>query len=487
MKFIIPILVGGVIGYITNWLAIKMLFRPYYEKKFLGIHVPFTPGLIPKEKSRIAKSVGNTIGVYLLSPEVVTQAISSDKINNQIRSWIICNINKLKESDMTIKDFIMDFDNENYSKSLDILEKKITDFIYSHLKGERFKNGTMNLIEDKISHKPIEHFYEPMEKKVEKFMSNLSKSDEIRVEVKNTIDKKIYELSQDDRTLEEVIPSDVVNSINEYIDKNSEYIANSLRDLFESPSINMKIRESINEFVSQNVSRAITIFINSEMISNKIFDSIEKYIYNPENNKNIILIIKSLIDKFLESEISNIVLSISSNIDDENRWKISDAILERILNKENQGKVFSIVEEKIKSSESDIKEGIIDLISDNIDGILNSETLYNNIKLIICDSLKKFVEKPISYMLESVEETTVEKIINFSKVIFEKFIKNKLPDIIESFNISKVVEDEINKFDVAFAEEIILEIASKELKAITWLGALLGGIMGILSPILQLI
>lgn len=487
MKFIIPILVGGVIGYITNWFAIKMLFRPYYEKKFLGIHVPFTPGLIPKEKSRIAKSVGNTIGVYLLSPEVVTQAISSDKINNQIRSWIICNINRLKESDMTIKDFIMDFDNENYSKSLDILEKKITDFIYSHLKGERFKNGTMNLIEDKISHKPIEHFYEPMEKKVEKFISNLSKSDEIRVEVKNTIDKKIYELSQDDRTLEEVIPSDVVNSINEYIDKNSEYIANSLRDLFESPSINMKIRESINKFVSQNVSRAITIFINSEMISNKIFDSIEKYIYNPENNKNIILIIKSLIDKLLESEISNIVLSISSNIDDENRWKISDAILERILNKENQGKVFSIVEEKIKFSESDIKEGIIDLISDNIDGILNSETLYNNIKLIIHDSLKKFVEKPISYMLESVEETTVEKIINFSKVIFEKFIKNKLPDIIEAFNISKVVEDEINKFDVAFAEEIILEIASKELKAITWLGALLGGIMGILSPLLQLI
>src|SRR5699024_6610062 len=136
MKFIIPILVGGVIGYITNWFAIKMLFRPYYEKKFLGIHVPFTPGLIPKVKSRIAKSVGNTIGVYLLYHEVVTQAISSDKINNQIRSWIICNINRLKESDMTIKDFIMDFDNKNYSKSLDILEKKITDFIYSHLKGE---------------------------------------------------------------------------------------------------------------------------------------------------------------------------------------------------------------------------------------------------------------------------------------------------------------------------------------------------------------
>jgi len=35
------------------------------------------------------------------------------------------------------------------------------------------------------------------------------------------------------------------------------------------------------------------------------------------------------------------------------------------------------------------------------------------------------------------------------------------------------------------AEEIILEISSKELKAITWLGGLLGALIGILSPILS--
>ncbi|CCQ97618.1 hypothetical protein CULT_680005 [[Clostridium] ultunense Esp] len=46
MKFIIPILLGATIGYITNWIAIKMLFRPHYEKKIFNIHVPFTPGLI---------------------------------------------------------------------------------------------------------------------------------------------------------------------------------------------------------------------------------------------------------------------------------------------------------------------------------------------------------------------------------------------------------------------------------------------------------
>lgn len=45
-------LIGGFIGYITNALDIRMLFRPHSPKYVFGIHVPFTPGIIPKEKGR---------------------------------------------------------------------------------------------------------------------------------------------------------------------------------------------------------------------------------------------------------------------------------------------------------------------------------------------------------------------------------------------------------------------------------------------------
>ncbi len=93
------------------------------------------------------------------------------------------------------------------------------------------------------------------------------------------------------------------------------------------------------------------------------------------------------------------------------------------------------------------------------------------------------MNKPISHVIENIDEDTVSRIADFSKTIFETFTKNRLPYFVELLDISRVIEDEINKFDVAFAEEIIIEIANKELKAITWLGgALLGGIMGILMP-----
>ncbi|NFE68483.1 DUF445 family protein, partial [Clostridium sporogenes] len=57
--------------------------------------------------------------------------------------------------------------------------------------------------------------------------------------------------------------------------------------------------------------------------------------------------------------------------------------------------------------------------------------------------------------------------------------------VISILDIASIVEDRINEFDVYLAEEIILEISSKELKAITWLGGLLGALIGILSPILS--
>ena len=54
LSFFIGPIIGGIIGLITNGIAIRMLFRPLKAIKVWGLTLPFTPGLIPKEKPRIA-------------------------------------------------------------------------------------------------------------------------------------------------------------------------------------------------------------------------------------------------------------------------------------------------------------------------------------------------------------------------------------------------------------------------------------------------
>ncbi|HEY9762649.1 MAG TPA: DUF445 family protein [Trichocoleus sp.] len=68
-KLAIPPIVGGVIGYFTNDIAIKMLFRPYRPLYLFKRQLPFTPGLIPSNQQRLAKRISDTIMGSLLTPE----------------------------------------------------------------------------------------------------------------------------------------------------------------------------------------------------------------------------------------------------------------------------------------------------------------------------------------------------------------------------------------------------------------------------------
>lgn len=85
--------VGAVIGYITNDIAIRMLFRPHQPKYFMGIHIPFTPGIIPKEKSRIAGAIGKAVSENLMNREVLEKSLLSEemlcKISDAIDEFVV--------------------------------------------------------------------------------------------------------------------------------------------------------------------------------------------------------------------------------------------------------------------------------------------------------------------------------------------------------------------------------------------------------------
>ncbi|MEH2278139.1 MAG: DUF445 family protein [Nostoc sp.] len=67
--YVSPPVLGGIIGYFTNDIAIKMLFRPYQAIYIAGRRVPFTPGLIPRNQERLALNISKTIMGSLLTPQ----------------------------------------------------------------------------------------------------------------------------------------------------------------------------------------------------------------------------------------------------------------------------------------------------------------------------------------------------------------------------------------------------------------------------------
>src|SRR6056297_431345 len=83
--WILPPIVGAIIGYITNDIAIKMLFRPLKAKYIGPLRLPFTPGIIPRQRKKLADSIGLMVSRELITENAIRRQISSDNFQITLR------------------------------------------------------------------------------------------------------------------------------------------------------------------------------------------------------------------------------------------------------------------------------------------------------------------------------------------------------------------------------------------------------------------
>ncbi len=86
--WVLPPLLGAIIGYVTNAIAIRMLFRPLTEKRIFGLRVPLTPGLIPRERGDLAESMARMVSTELLTEEAVRRQIHAPSFQDSVRDNI---------------------------------------------------------------------------------------------------------------------------------------------------------------------------------------------------------------------------------------------------------------------------------------------------------------------------------------------------------------------------------------------------------------
>jgi uncharacterized membrane protein YheB (UPF0754 family) len=214
--------------------------------------------------------------------------------------------------------------------------------------------------------------------------------------------------------------------------------------------------------VENTLGKFAAMFLSPELIGEKIISSLQGYISSEENHHDIAMMVIALYEKLTETKVNDIFISFSDDSKEDIVEKLSNAI---------------------NSYVKDLIYGFN--IEEALTKMAYNDELYKVVNMAVSYIVDSFMNIEVSSLLSNIEEDELDAAFNALDGMFEEFIRDKASRIIGLIDVSKLVEDRINSFDVAFAEKIILEVASKELSAITWLGALLGAIMGIISPLLQ--
>ena len=164
---------GAVIGYITNDIAIRMLFRPHQPKYFMGIHIPFTPGIIPKEKNRIAGAIGKAVSENLMNREVLEKSLLSDEMLSKMGNAIDEFVTTQSVNDETIEEFASHYLTQ---EDIEAMRNNATDGIVKMISG-KLQDSALG---DNIAHMAIEHVMEKTRKSVvglfgaDKFVAGLA-------------------------------------------------------------------------------------------------------------------------------------------------------------------------------------------------------------------------------------------------------------------------------------------------------------------------
>lgn len=218
IQFLIGPVIGLIIGYVTNNIAIKMLFRPLKPVYIGKRRVPFTPGLIPKEKERIAKTIGGVVSTELLDNDTINKTLLSDGIISGITGLVEKLFNKMKLSENTVREELYQklgkdlVDNmtekaeediaalihtklSKFNFGTEISKKVIVNIRNQYIEKGRIKAAFAKLVDDNM----INSLAEPIGKTIDKMVSENSEAivgDLIKNETGRIMDTNTSEIAE---------------------------------------------------------------------------------------------------------------------------------------------------------------------------------------------------------------------------------------------------------------------------------------------------
>ena len=215
VEYIITPLLGGIIGYVTNDIAIRMLFRPHSAKYIFGWHVPFTPGIIPKEKGRIAESIGNVVSENLMNKDVLERYLLSDEMVDNVRAAFTIFIDVQKENTETVRELLSRFLSNGEVES-------VSNSVNQYLTGQMMWKLSDPAVGNKIAHLAMEYVSE-------KILGS-SSEELVRYTGGTNFPGASYFIRQILASLCEPVEIFLSNTINEILQKKGESIISGMID-----------------------------------------------------------------------------------------------------------------------------------------------------------------------------------------------------------------------------------------------------------------
>lgn len=520
VPYLLPPLLGALIGYVTNYIAIRMLFRPLRAWRIFGLRVPLTPGIIPSRRAELARRIGDMVGGHLLTAEDVGRALEKESFRRELQGVLREKLDQLADRELGPPVDLVPREMRNRFRDLiDLGRWKVVSRLSAWFAGEEFAREFHEFLlrrSDQLLSRDLASLLTPeteggLRRHLDGRLREWLQSPELAKTVEQVVDDRLENLLQSRRSLRELLPADLVELLLAQLEQELPELLERLATLLHDPEVRQRLiaraRDGIEKFLDslQGLAGLLSGFINLDRIYDKLPDFIDRaaaeialWLKEEKTRQQVAALLReraelwldrplaSFLEKWPYEKVAGIRRFLREQAVQTLRGPrtaqllvgVAEHGLERIKDRTFHSLLQSVLPpDGLDQGREWLEERLLAAIRDP-----KAERWLDRQLATMLDEL--LFRKPLGRLAPRIPADLREELEAGLYRQLADVLKKEVPPLVESLNVARIVAEKVDALDVLEVEGLLMGIMKEQFKYINLFGALLGALIGLLNLLL---
>lgn len=523
LNYASPPVVGAFIGYFTNMVAIRMLFRPLHAWRVFGVRVPFTPGVIPSKRNELAVNIGEMVGEHLLTSREIGQALANEAFQSHLYGLIESRGSALLHQDLgPLPSHIP----KGYQIYFDVAVKAVShqaqEGIHAFVASPAFAAIVETALDrqlDRLLETPVAIIFPGGEREggygfIEKNLARMLASPAMGQWLDTFVQQKVYAAIRQEKSLADILPESLQGFVIDTIEEQTPALLGKFAVVLSEPEIRDKIvkgvRAGVEHFIASMGPMAgmVKTFLSMETVEKKVReyliekdDDIVNWLQNAEVQQRVATFLRERSQVFLATPFTRMIKDGQGDTVERFCSQVSLQFAAFLREPATTTAVASMIRDNLETHLEggglSLGEALWDLMGDagvqksrawikkEILVILRAEETRKNLNFMTQTLLQGLLARPIGRLAALLPAGVRDGLYQSIQKMASDMLSAEVPGLVASLNLKQIVKEKVDSLDLMRLERLLLSIMEEQFKYINLFGAILGFLIGGLNVLLM--
>lgn len=509
---LVTVLFGAAAGGMTNAVAIWMLFHPHEPR---GIPPLRLQGAIPKNKARLATTIGRTVGQRLLSAEDLTRQLAAPGMREAFERAVRALAQQLLDTERrSLREELPADLVQELERSLRDVAGGVADRVTDYVAGDGFRGSVERFLvrlRDEYADRPVGDLLtaarrEAIRERVESWVTDAVESPQLDQTIRDWLERQVGRLAADATPLLERLPADLVAALEREVAGYLPVAIDRLAALLADPDARARIQRALHELFQRFIrdlllhERIVARLVVTEKTFARLLDNVERegveqlslLLDEPAMRDQVAKSINDAVVNFLRRPLAEH----AERLGPERLTGITDTaarhIVSALRDPTTRGYAVDRLDQALQAAEQRTWGDLLSrLPPERAAGWLadaaRSPQVTGWVRDGIASALHRLLDRPIGRPAALLPDGATDRLAQRLSPVLWQWIQHQVPELVARVDVQTMVEQKILSFSLERMEQIVRATTQRELDLIVRLGYVLGALVGAVAYVVTLL